>query len=78
MDRYQGAPPFNAGKIMNIESIKATLEIMRERAKNPLYNPLETGFRHSKLSIPETIGRYKEFCQEVDVDCEAILKEMDK
>lgn len=61
---------------MDIERIKQTLELIISRAENPLYNPLETGFRHSPLSVQETIKRYKEFSEEVFVDCNAILRDI--
>jgi hypothetical protein len=61
---------------MNLERIKDTIEMMRERAKNPLYNSLETGFRHSPLTTSEQLQRYRKFSEEVKADCEAILKEI--
>lgn len=61
---------------MDLERIKITLDMMAERAKSPLSNPLEVGFRHSPLSNAEMLKRYKEFSEEILVDCETILKEI--
>lgn len=63
---------------MDIESIKIFLQDLIERAGRPMFNPLEVGFRHSGLSTSESLNRYKDFCEEVKLDCEAFLKEMDK
>jgi hypothetical protein len=63
---------------MDLQKIKLTLEMMMSSAENPLYNPLETGFRHRPLSYPEQVRRYKMFSEEVYADCQAILKELEK
>ena len=58
-----------------LKTVKVTLEAMRNRAEQPLYNELDS-FRHSPLTIPEQLIRYWQFSNEVKADCEALLREL--
>ena len=57
-----------------LKTVKVTLEAMMDRAERPLYNELDTGFRHSPLTIQEQLTRFKQFSDEVRVDCLRSLK----
>ena len=47
------------------EKTRVTLEYIRDLTDRPLINPIETGFRHTQLSVKEQLDRYNECCEEV-------------
>lgn len=46
--------------MISTDNIIPTLEFMLDMSKNPLYNSLEVGFRHSPLTLKEQNERYQD------------------
>lgn len=61
---------------MSYNNILHTVDYLLERANNPLYNPLEAGFRHSPLSLKEKLERYEDFVMEVSSGLQHIMKNL--
>lgn len=47
---------------MTLEELKLEIEFARDCIENPLYDPLEVGFRHRPLTKDEMIERYRMEC----------------
>ena len=63
---------------MTKESVITMIEHVLEGLKQPLYNSLEVGFRHTALRDDEKLARYKETCSFAVHDLEWALKEIKK
>lgn len=47
---------------MTKDDLLVNLEFWASCLENPIYNPLEVGFRHTPLTKDEIIDRYKQEC----------------
>ena len=59
---------------MTVEELTINLEFWIESLRNPVYNPLETGFRHSPLTKDEIIQRYRWECAATVAAMERVLE----
>lgn len=57
--------------------LKDTLEYILSYIRRPLSNELEVGFRHTPLSNKEIIDRYKEKCEFVVHDVDALMRRIE-
>lgn len=61
---------------MKDDIILSYLELIEEISRQPLYNSLEVGFRHSPLNIKEQLDRYAGSCAQINHLVQRMLKEL--
>jgi hypothetical protein len=62
----------------NKATARTYIELALEYAERPLYNPLETGFRHRPLTVKERLERYESACAFIAQDLRSALAEIDE